>query len=112
VSDAKAASDTAQKIGRILFFVRCWMRLLHPTLKITVCVNTPLTSFDQLRILLFTFSWDAHGRRRAAIFIRQPHGTRLLIQPAVGALGTLAGLTARGRQGRGTQKSQDVAQHS
>jgi hypothetical protein len=43
VLDATAASDTAQKIGIILFFVRCRMRLSHPpTLKIMVRVNRPL----------------------------------------------------------------------
>jgi hypothetical protein len=44
VSDATAASDTAQKIGFFLSFVRCRMQLLHPTLNITVCVNTLLKS--------------------------------------------------------------------
>jgi hypothetical protein len=34
VSDATATSNTAQKIGFFLSFVRCQMRLLHPTLKI------------------------------------------------------------------------------
>jgi hypothetical protein len=44
VSDATAASDTSQKIGRILFFVQCRMWLSHLTLQIMVRVNRLLHS--------------------------------------------------------------------
>jgi hypothetical protein len=51
------------KIGIILFFVRCRMRLSHPTLKIMVRVNRPLSCLCQRHRLMNSGSWVHIFRR-------------------------------------------------